>query len=60
MSGLADWSALLELHGFADHMKSRLRQWGPWRALDGRHGSDIHSCVGEMSLRPSRLVWAYD
>ena len=46
---------------FADHVKPRLRQWDPWRALDGRHGSDIHPCVtGETSHRPSRLVKAYD
>ena len=37
--------------GFADRVKSRLRQWDPWRALDGRYGSDIHPCVGEMSLK---------
>ena len=36
---------------FADHVKSRLRQWDPWRALDGRYGSDIHPCVSEMSLK---------
>ena len=45
---------------FADHVKSRLRQWDPWRALDRRYGSDIHPCVSEMSHRPSRLVKAYD
>ena len=38
-------------HGFADHVKSRLRQWDPWRALDGRHGSGIHPCIGETSLK---------
>ena len=27
---------------FADHVKPRLGQWDPWRALDGRYGSDIH------------------
>ena len=37
--------------GFADRVKSRLRQWDPWRALDGRYGSDIHPCVGETSLK---------
>ena len=37
--------------GFADHVKSRLRQWDQWRALDGRCGSDIHPCVGETSLK---------
>ena len=37
--------------GFADHVKLRLRQWDPWRVLDGRYGSDIHPCVGETSLK---------
>ena len=41
---------------FSDHVKSQLRQWDPWRALDGRYVSDIHPYVSEMSLRPSRLV----
>ena len=45
---------------FADHVKSQLRQWDPWRALDGSYGSDIHPCVSETSHRPSRLVKAYD
>ena len=36
---------------FADHVKPRLRQWDPWRALDGRYGSDIHPCVGETFLK---------
>ena len=36
--------------GFADHVKSWLRQWGSWRALDGRHRSDIHPCVSEVSF----------
>ena len=29
---------------FADHVKPRLRQWEPWRVLDGRYGSYIHPC----------------
>ena len=44
---------------FADHMKSRLRQWNPCRALNGRYGSDIQPCIRETSHRPqglSRLV----
>ena len=45
---------------FADHVKPRRRQWDPWRAIDGRYGSDIHPCVSETSHRPSRLVKAYD
>ena len=30
LPGLADWCAL----SFADNIKSRVRQWGPQRALD--------------------------
>ena len=45
------WLVCFSGAGFADHVKSRLRQWGPWRALDGRYGSDIHPCVGEASLK---------
>ena len=37
--------------GFANHVKSWLRQWGPWRALDGRYGSHIYPCVSEASLK---------
>ena len=36
---------------FANHVKSRLRQWDPWRALDGRYGSGIHPGVGDTSLK---------
>ena len=32
----------------------------PMGVLDGRYGSDIHPCVSETCLRPSRLVWTYD
>ena len=28
-----------------------MRQWGPWRALDGKYGSHIHPCVSEASLK---------
>ena len=56
--GLAAWSAFLA--DFANHVKPRLKQWDPWRPLDGGYGSDIHPCVSEMSHRPSRLVKAYD
>ena len=60
LPGLADWSAFLYRAGFANYVKSQLRQWGPWRALDGRYGSNIHPCIRETCLRPSRLIWAYD
>ena len=35
---------------FVDHVKSRLRQWTPYRALDGRHGSKIESSASEHLL----------
>ena len=50
INGLS-WLVCFSRHGFADHVKSRLRQWDPWRALDGRYGSDIHPCIGETSLK---------
>ena len=52
INGLS-WLVCFSRHGFADHVKSRLRQWDPWRALDGRHGSGIHPCIaiGETSLK---------
>ena len=41
LPGLADWSVFKA--SFADHVKSQLRQWDPWRELHGRHayGSEI-------------------
>ena len=50
INGLS-WLVYFSRPGFADHVKSRLRQWDPWRALDGRYGSDIHPCVSETSLK---------
>ena len=44
------WLVWFSGAGFVDHVKSWLRQWSPWRALDGRYGSDIHPCVSEVSL----------
>ena len=46
------WLVCFNGAGFADHVKSWLRQWGPWRALNGRYGSNIHLCVSEVSLKP--------
>ena len=46
-----NWLVCFSRAGFADHVKSRLRQWDPWRALYGRCGSDIYPCVGETSLK---------
>ena len=50
ITGLS-WLVCFSRAGFADRVKSRLRQWDPWRTLDGRYGSDIHPCVGETSLK---------
>ena len=50
INGLS-WLVCFSRAGFVNHVKSRLRQWDPWRALDGRYGSDIHPCVGETSLK---------
>ena len=38
--------------GFADHMKSRLAQWGSWRAPDSRYGSDIHPVLMTRFVGP--------
>ena len=46
-----NWLVCFSKAGFANRVKSQLRQWDPWRALDGRYGSDIHPCVGETSLK---------
>ena len=50
ITGLS-WLVCFSRAGFADRVKSWLRQWDLWRALDGRYGSDIHPCVGETSLK---------
>ena len=44
---------------FANHVKSQLRQWGTWKALDGWYGFEIIFSVSETSLRLSRLVYIY-
>ena len=45
------WLVCFSRAGCADRVKSRLRQWDPWRALDSRCGSDICPCVGKTSLK---------
>ena len=45
------WLVCFSGVGFADHVKSWLIQWGPWRALYGRKWSDIHPCISEASLK---------
>ena len=50
INGLS-WLVCFSRAGFANHAKSQLRQWDPWRALDGRYGSDIHPPVSETSLK---------
>ena len=44
---------------FADHANLQLTQWDPWRALNGRHGSEIDPIGSETSQRPSKYVWGY-
>ena len=43
---------------FVDCINSWLRQWDPWRALHGRHGSEIDPSSSETSHGPSKHVWA--
>ena len=33
---------------------------GPMEGTRWGYGSDIHPCVSDTSLKPYRLVWAYD
>ena len=49
------WLVCFSRAGFADHVKSRLRQWGSWRALHGRYGSVIYlvlvrNLLGDLGL----------
>ena len=37
---------------FANSTNSQLRQWDPWRALHGRHGSEIHPSNRETTFGP--------
>ena len=48
---MLSWLVCFSAAGFADHVKSRPRQWGPWRVLDGRYGSDIYPYVSKASLK---------
>ena len=62
LPALFNWSAFLEQvlpTSFANPVNSQLRQWDSWRALHGRHGSEIHPSDSKTSLRPSKHVWAY-
>ena len=45
------WLVCFSRAGFVDRVKLWLRQWDPWRALDGRNGSDIHPCCCETPLK---------
>ena len=42
---------------FADHAKSRLRQWHHWRAPIGWHGAVTLPTEGQTSQRPNGLFW---
>ena len=54
-----NWLVCFSRAGIANHVKSWLGQWGLWWVLYGRCESDIPPVI-EISLRPSRLVRAYD
>ena len=46
----------------ANHVKSWLRRWSPWKALDGRYVSESEPnavLVRRLLGPPRRLVWAY-
>ena len=43
----------------ADHANSQLRQWHPWRALNGRYEDEIHPSVIETSFRPSKVCLGF-
>ena len=59
LPGLANWSTFSRA-SFANHVKLRLRHWGLQGAPDGRYGSKTGPSVSEISVRLSRLVWAYN
>ena len=54
-----DWLVCFSRASFANPVNSRLRQWDPWRVLQRRYGSEIHSSDRETSLTPSQHVSAY-
>ena len=51
-----DWLVCFSRATFADPVNSQLRQWDQWKT---RYGSEIHPSDREMSLMPSKHVWAY-
>ena len=53
------WLVCFSRACIVDHVNSRLRQWDPWRALHGTHGSEIHPSDRETSLCPSKHILAY-
>ena len=44
------WMVCFTRVSFSDPVNPWLRQWDPWRALHGRHGSEIHSRDRETSI----------
>ena len=53
------WLVCFYRASFANHVNSRMIQYDPWKALHGRHGSDIGLSGSETFLRPSKHVWVY-
>ena len=47
------WLVYFSRASFTDHVNSQLKQKDHWMALQGRHGSEIHSSGSKMSLTSS-------
>ena len=48
------WLVCFSRANFANYVQSQIRQWGSWRALHERHGSENDPSGSETSLRSSR------
>ena len=53
------WLVCFFRKSFVNPVNLQLRQWDPWRALHGKHGSEIDLSGSETSPRPFKFVWAY-
>ena len=56
---MVGWLVSFSRATFVCPVNSWLGQWGPWRALHGRHVCDVHLRYGETSITPFKRVWAY-
>ena len=60
IAALMYYPCTVALLGFADYVKSRLRQWDPWGHWMGGMGLIFTPVLVRRVLRPSSRVWAYD